>query len=437
MITMRVSLRPPVRNSFLMLFASLLASCSPGPFNGSIKCQDFDSIPITPSSSQVSHTVFETPGTIIAIHGSGHARLHNGKSAPAIKVEQSVTLPAYADRATVFLNGWRLSYLGGDQHVLVLGSLITKIRTTLDDTTGEKKLVWNALALLRDDDGEEGYNWNYDFTVLAWNAGSVAADVDQGNANNQFCAPDGTILDNLYHGINVGTSSALSSFFSFIKDTFFETDKAVAALPRGFAFWWGGDHHLLQMAYNLDHSEIFVDTRKYSIRDGSINAVPPGASVAASGFVSWNTNIIFKDNDTRRDYAFGEVVSAMGGSDVGVIQPPFSILPSESAWFCGTQDSPPVRTEEFVIENVPFEYAIPMLTGWDLEYLCNDQHVKEIGIWIDNWSYQPPAGGAGGILRYTLGSVLRDDDNNPDYGHSHKVTVLGLRPMLGSTRTGG
>jgi hypothetical protein len=87
--------------------------------------------------------------------------------------------------------------------------------------------------------------------------------------------------------------------------------------------------------------------------------------------------------------------------------------------------------EEFVIENIPFQFAIPMLTGWDLQYACSDQHVKEIGIWIDRWKYEPPSGGVGGRLRYTVGSVLRDDDNNPDYAHNHKITILGLKPGIG------
>ena len=42
---------------------------------------------------------------------------------------------------------------------------------------------------------------------------------------------------------------------------------------------------------------------------------------------------------------------------------------------------PGVVTQESVIENLPFEYAIPMLTGWELVLGCDDEHVKEIGIW--------------------------------------------------------
>jgi hypothetical protein len=113
----------------------LFAGCSFDPGAIPNYCGFFDSIPITPLSSANSQVVFQTPGTIIAIHGSGTAKLDSGESAYAIKVEQSLPIPRWANRATVFLNGWKLSYLGGDQHVLALGTAVAKIRTTIDPMT--------------------------------------------------------------------------------------------------------------------------------------------------------------------------------------------------------------------------------------------------------------------------------------------------------------
>jgi hypothetical protein len=75
-------------------------------------------------------------------------------------------------------------------------------------------------------------------------------------------------------------------------------------------------------------------------------------------------------------------------------------------------------------------HAIPMLTGWDLAYTCNDRHVKEVGIWIDQWSYQPPALGVGGTLRLTLSYILRGG-SAAHYRALHNVGVLGLRPVPG------
>jgi hypothetical protein len=115
----------------------------------------------------------------------------------------------------------------------------------------------------------------------------------------------------------------------------------------------------------------------------------------------------------------------MGGRDVATIQPPFSILPKKE----GVND---VSAQDVVIENIPFDYAIPMLTGWEVGYWTDDQHVKDLGVWIDEWSYS--VGATGGTLRYKLSSILRDDDG-PRYNYEHrKVTILGIRSVSSAPR---
>jgi hypothetical protein len=156
--------------------------------------------------------------------------------------------------------------------------------------------------------------------------------------------------------------------------------------------------------------------------------------------VSWETYGIFKDDNTRRDYLFGEIVSGLGGNDVAVIQPPFSILPKEedeSSFFdiftgSGCISSPlAVQTQEFVIENIPYTYAIPVLTGWELSSdLCiGDEHVNELGIRIDEWRYEKIPG-IPGTLRYKLASRL---SSGTEGGYRHKVAVLGLKPEARGT----
>jgi hypothetical protein len=223
----------------------------------------------------------------------------------------------------------------------------------------------------------------------------------------------------------------------------------VALLPRGFGFNWGHllavqdratvtlfsprvDHHVLQIAYNLGHSETFIQNQSYKKAIGELNPLPtPPEGRVGSDFVSWNVAAIFKDNDTRRDYDFGEFVSGMGGPDVAIIEPPFSILPREDIGFFGAcvENAPVgIKTENVTIDNIPYAYAVPMLTGWQLAYGCHDHHVREAGISIDNFQYQRATNAASGTLRYTLSSILRDDSR---HGHAvqHKVTILGLRPL--------
>jgi hypothetical protein len=123
----------------------------------------------------------------------------------------------------------------------------------------------------------------------------------------------------------------------------------------------------------MDHSEVLADSRKYNKLGQQISAPLPNppASHVDSGLVSWSPYAIFEDNDSRRDYTFAEVVSGLGGNDVGVVQPPFSTLPTAAAPFLGIFSScvelggQPTVTEQHTIENIPYQFEVPMLTGWN------------------------------------------------------------------------
>ena len=75
-----------------------------------------------------------------------------------------------------------------------------------------------------------------------------------------------------------------------------------------------------------------------------------------------------------------------------------------------------------------------MLTGWELYFEPGpfglaDREIRDVGIWIDHWTYSP--GPSGGTLTYTLGSVLDDKDYAPDFKERHRVTILGIGPLAG------
>ena len=399
-------------------------------------CQMLEDAPVTPLSAPLPPDapftkVYESIGQIKVMHGLGTAKLAAGKN--IIKVVQSVPVPSYANHATVFLNGWEVNYLGDDQHLLALGTLISKITFDRRGT-----LSWTAIGLLRDDDFEEGYGFTYHFTVLAWNDAALNLIVDNGTAtgicNTTTNLPEKSFLA-LSNGAFTNGTTALSAFSAFSQNPAFPSGHPVAVLPRGFGFgWYDGDHHLLQLAYNLEHSEIFAESGKLynnntpnvhtlaDIESGMPAPLPGTASLVDSGFVSWTTEAILKDNSSRRDYLFAEATSTLGGTDVGIIQPPFAVLPRDSG---GSTSSATVMTQDFVIEAVPFEFAIPMLTGWELGYAVDDAHVKEVGIWIDHWTY------VGDTLRYTIGAILRDNDANRPQYFRHKVTILGVRSTAG------
>ena len=390
-------------------------------------CNQIKQTPITAASGEPPAVVFEDPGIIKVMHGSGCAHLDKGGGI-FHTLEQSIDIPAYATKAAVFLNGWKLKYSGGDHHVAALAAAIGKIKLE------PGKLTWSAVGVLEDYPGLFGHlkaiDWCDWYTVVAWNDANLHAFVDQGDAE-YFCKSGGmpSGSDNFFFAWNSGTTTALSWFPSFLYNASFPSGPSVAILPRGFGFWWWcGDHHLFQVAYNLEHSENFIQSWKYKKAGGhELNplATPPTGRVD-SGFVSWGTYSILKDNATRRDHLFGELVSAMGGPDVGIIQPPFAILPLEGLGGGGhvTAGSVGVETKDVVIDNVPYAYAIPMLTGWDLNYDDNDHHMREVGIWLDDLHY------AAGTLSYKVSSVLHDDSGNGHFSR-HKITILGLRPSGG------
>jgi hypothetical protein len=409
-------------------------------------CNYVTEAPLRPLTSTSRYPVYENPNTLIVYHGSSCAKSAKSPGSDQqdfIRVAESIDLPKYVGNATVFLNGWHLQYLDGDHHVAGLTTLIRRINFA------GATLTWQASGALSDDNFDDPYTWCYYYTVVAWNPANIDLVVDQYDG---ACERDHRGLTNFFFAENEGTSTALSSFPALLQDSEFPTNATVAVLPRGFGAQWGGgdDHHLLQIGYNLDHSEAIVKQGKY--KNGYYDDIVPSpvpiptptpsgwTSQVDQGFVSWDTYGIFKDNDDRRDYSFGGIVSGLGGNDVGVIQPPFSILPIDwtSSWFgevfggscSGGAPEPDVTTQDFAVENVPYEFAIPLLTGWELEYPpdCGDQHVLGIGIWIDRFNYEKPAG-LPGTLRYTLSSVLHDDDNFPPHLENHKVTILGLRPV--------
>ena len=420
-----------LRTALVMALGALavlpLASCSYDPQLGS---PSFCSLlsegePDEPKSSD-RQIVFEEPGTIIVHHGFTCAESNQPDEERILRVDESVNFPSYVTNATVFLNGWRFRYLSDDHNVAGLGTAIGNI--VFDKLT----LKWQAAGMMSDDNFDDGYHWCYWYTVIGWNDAVLPLTVD----HDDGCIEEGDpTITNLFAADNTKSTTALSCYPSFLINPGFAAGKPAAILPRGFGFVWQSifertpdDHHLLQIAYNLEHSEVFAENGKaYRKEDEAfVLPLPNSASNAGSGIVTWETYAIYKDNDARRDYGFGEVVSGMAGTDLGVIQPPFCILPAEDAGFgtgCIT-DNGALRTEDFVIEQVPFEFAIPVLTGWDLTYQCDDENVKEVGANLDTWSYDRTTG----TLRYTLSSVMRDRKNDPAHLINHKVTILGLVP---------
>lgn len=405
-----------LQRTFLAIALSIILAACTFDVSGIPGLVQFpEDTPVTELTSGERVLVLEEPGSLAVFHGYGCAESDKPGKEDFIRVQESMDIPDYATTATVFLNGWQLQYLNGDNNVNGLGTGIVNIKLT------NSGLSWEAGGVLSDKNFDNGYGWCYYYTILAWNETLIDARPDHG----------GTDQDHVFENYQDNSWTALKLLPGLIHNVDFVTGEQIAVLPRGFGFTWdfSKDHNLLQLAYNLDYSETFIEYGKEYL--GSEEPALMGtASYVDSGFVSWETKTVFKD-DSIRDYYAGEVVSALGGHDVGIVHPPFSLLPHDDIPNSCLGSAISETTEEYVIKNVPFEYAVPMLTGWDVAYVCGDENVKEVGVWIPKFEYEKLPGEPVGTLRYEVSSVLRDEDGKPGHTFKHRVSILGLQSTAG------
>ena len=368
-----------------------------------------DTVPVSPTSAQNS-LIYQSPGLIAVFHGETCAEGDQVR----VRVQESLPLPKDLDRGTVIANGWNLRYLDSDHHVKGMGTGIGGI------VVSPGMLQWEAAGVLADDDFNDGYAWCYTYTAVAWNSRQLLAEVDHGDMGHAFRDREWT------------TGTALLPVPGYLENKAFAGLEEVAVLPRGFAAIWAGtnDHHLLQFAYKNDGGEVYIEGKK---KYGN-NTEPSTLNAIGTGFVSWETTGFMKDNDLQRDQFFMELVTGLGGRDVGVLNLPFTLAPREdNSWLDGCSSIGPfgeVTEIENTVESVPFQFAIPVLTGWDLAYSCGDEHVEEIGAWIPKWEWQPGTSPGGGTLKYTVSSILRDKDGAPHFHSRTQIKILGFRPIV-------
>jgi hypothetical protein len=416
-------------------FNTLMAICLPAMLvlsGGSSAAQQQSFIPGVPASPTC--TINGTQKGEVTIFETGAAKVVTGcdcgRSVAAktpIILDGSFVTPAFANRATVFLSGWKFDYLGTDHKVAQIETHIDNIRLQA------QKLTWKATGILRDKNFDDAFDWCYYYTALAWDDTQLAIRVNDGDEFNSN------------HILHDDRATAMVWLPSYSRVSGLTDARFAAVLPRGFGFSWGTkdpnanpsanlpDNNLLQLAYNLTHRELFVQR---PMKYGALPDPPELVSQVDASIISWHTHGIFKDNQRARQYRFMEVFSVLSGDDVRVTQPPFTILPIEDDedWFssCQTTVNSGVVQQQHEIARLPYDFAIPMLTGWDLSFECDDEHVQEIGVWLSDFKYDKPPTSTVGTLRYTVSSTLKDENNDPNFFFRHKVDVLGLRLTPGA-----
>ena len=389
--------------------AALVAACAVG-------CATFDpaTIPIIAPTLQERTEIFEEPGALIALEGLTCSESNASGMEQIIRLAEAYELPEYATNATVYLNGWDMRFLQDDHHVTGLGAAI------LDVELVPGALEWEAIGMLTDHNFDDGYEWCYRYVVVAWNQAEVDAFVLHDEDKDCYDELD------CFDVSSTDSSTALTSLAAWQQLLPLASRHNAGTLPRGFAFGYEdtSDHEFYQLAYQLGFAEAMIDGSKdYA---GGQPPLPNDHTYARSGYVSWESLGILKDKANKRPFGFGELVSAFGGHDVGFVQAPFTVLPLGPS--CSGPSRSGVDVEDLVIENLPYDYALPVLSGWDLSYCSGeDHHLTRAGTWLSGTDWQKPAGALLGDLHLNVSTILRDKDSSPGYRARTRVNVLGFR----------
>ncbi|HKP61779.1 MAG TPA: hypothetical protein VJV78_33845 [Polyangiales bacterium] len=390
-------------------FSSPVAStCGPNASQDFITCA-LNMAPIVAPASASRHIVYQAPGKLRVSHGQSCVNAAHAADSKefAFRIQESEVLPGtYGDSATVFMNGWNLRYSNGDHHVQGFGSAIVNIQESR--TADGLLLQWEAGGVVSDNNGDDPYEWCYSYTIVGWARSSSGFDAIAGERGLAFIRPT-----------DPGNSTALHTIDGWARNVY----GAGVVLPQGFAMMWDdhGDRHVLQAGFDLG--------KHYA---------------SGTGQMAWTSRALFKDNDSSNDYYAAELVSTMTYSSPEWYHPSevsvetaqgfeprnnaVSLTPMASESFCTAVGDSTPRVAHYRIDNVPYAYAVPVLSGWEMGYLCTDHHVREIGAAITDFRYERAPDAVGGALFYTLQLALGDDSDNINYAAA-SVDVLGLKPL--------
>ncbi|MGR9046224.1 MAG: hypothetical protein ACU83N_13075 [Gammaproteobacteria bacterium] len=364
----------------------------------------------TPSSDlffeATRRTAFEDDGKFVMVEGSECIRRDHGPGSATMLV--IVDMPNYVDRGTALLNGWDLRYLHGDHEVRQLRADI--IHSKLVTGGGSPpRLVFEVQGELSDQNWDDDYEFCAHFTGIGFNSTWFDARIE-----GDYDGIDAWALQTEDEG-------AVTTLESLWTEGTLKGSDSIAVIPRGFNFQYDNefecewrifpckwedpaDHHLLQVAYSLYQT---------------------GATPNPDGNPHWVTQTIFKDNSVRAHWVETRA-SLIGGRSVVLRTDPLPLNPrSGGADICRNNQDGVVHTETVRVYDLPFDYAVPMLTGWDLSYECDDQHVQRAGVWLHDIRFDPDSNG----MEYKISSILRDKNGAPSFNTAHRITVLGLNRL--------
>lgn len=356
-------------------------------------------LPFFKTNRRTSH---EDPGKFIMIEGNQCTARDRGPEPATMLI--TIDMPSYVDQATAILNGWDLRYLNKDQEIRALRADIK--HSKLINSSGSTTLVFEVAGEISDQNWDDAYEFCAHYIGFGFNTTWIDAHIE-GDYNG--------IGTWILQTVAKGPVTTLESIWN---EGLLKNSDSIVVMPRGFDFQFDNtfecewrfppcrwkdpsDYHLRQIAYSL-----------YQI----------GASPNPDGKPHWVAQTLFKDNSTRPHWV--KTRAALIGGNSVKLSPDFLALNPRSgkSHICRNGVEGIVRTETFRINNLPYDYAIPMLTGWDLNYECDDQRVQRAGIWIHDIRFDARSN----ALEYKVSSILRDRNGAPGFNAAHRVSVLGL-----------
>lgn len=357
------------------------------------------------SLKTTAKTAFEDNGRFILMEGTKCVQRDSGAEAAAVIAW--IEMPGYVDNGSIVLNGWDLRYLHQEREVNSMRADIT--HSKIVKNAGSAMLMFEIQGKLNDQNAKDPFEFCVFYTAFGYSSTWFDASME-----NDYNGIEANVLQKKNHGAmttleNTGNKGTL------------KRHDAMAIIPRGFDFRfddafecefrfspckWGDrvDYPLLQTAYSLSQT---------------------GVSPSQDGSPHWATQTLFKDNGTRT-HSVKTRAALIRGSSIKV-RPDFLVLNprSTNADNCRKNSDGAVRTQTFRIDELPYDYAVPLLTGWDLSYECGQQRVQRAGIWIHDVYFDPVSQS----MEYKVSSILRDQDGAPSFNAAHRVTVLGFNRL--------
>lgn len=350
-------------------------------------------------------TVFEDEGKFILIEGSQCMQRDNGVE-PAT-VLAWIEIPSYVDNGTVVLNGWDLRYLHSAREVNSMRADIT--HSKLVKNAGSSMLVFEAQGQLNDQNRNDAYEFCVFYSAFGYR--SVWFDAT---------------IENDYSGIAVATlqnkaQGAVATLENTGNKGTLKNKDAIAIIPRGFDFQFDDT---FECEFRFPPCK-WNDRTDYPLLQAAYSLSQTGVSPNPDGSPHWITQAIFKDNSTRTQ-RIKTRTALIRGSSIKLRADFLPLNPRAGKTSpCRKNTDGVVRTQTFRITDLPYDFAVPMLTGWDLSYECEHQQVQRAGIWIHDVRFDPDSNS----MEYKVSSILRDQDGAPSFNAAHRITVLGLNRL--------